>query len=291
MAIPSYTVLTDAELTSGERAKATQARALRDNFLAVIGADNTDASPVPSPIFFSSLRFSPLLTYIPSGATATTSYSGTTTIPHYIEADTVTFGAGTFTPEVQSNGVFTGTIIVRAKTSITISGSAIFNFRSSDVFNFSTAGADHSPYIGGSGGNGLDSGSSATLPQGLSQNESISYSTGDFFQVAGGEDGGGTSTGSIGGKGGGIIIFVAPTITFSAGATLNCSGENGVAAGGTRTGGGGGGVILLSGQTITGDGSATFNVAGGTPYDGFATAGTAGIKVKLDLDSGTLTNL
>lgn len=75
-----------------------------------------------------------------------------------------------------------------------------------------------------------------------------------FFGGAGGNGHTNNSNESQGGKGGGIIILIAPSITFNGG-QLNANGQDGQApvAGDGSAGGGAAGSILIDAQTINGD--------------------------------------
>jgi hypothetical protein len=111
--------------------------------------------------------------------------------------------------------------------------------------------------------------------------------TSGAYILGGGSGGDGGSyagtAGLSGGTGGAAVFIIAPSISFPAGALIDCSGGPGLASSGNGIGaggGGGGGLVVLSAMSYVSQ-AGTINVAGaaGGGNGGFTNAGAGGAGV------------
>ena len=136
------------------------------------------------------------------------------------------------------------------------------------AFGKNAGGAGGAPGAGGGGGI-IATNAYEKL---IESNSSITFGGG------GGGGGGGAGGSGAGGAGAGVIIIVADTIDFDAGATLTADGINGSDGVAANTGGGaggGGGIIILVARVFTAD-AGTKTVTGGSGGNGGTDAGNGG---------------
>ena len=289
----AYSPIATSEKAAGAIVTESLQKRLRDNPI------NT-ATQGPNDLTKRFVEIPPFLRWFGTGQDGPPTFAaGTTTLKSgAIHATTIDFQSGC---AVDIVGPF---FFFHATTSITITGAVsiaggLRTETTDDPIEYDASAAATRPIhqyaIGGGGGlgaHGLDP--QPIYPIGTltpSLNRGIANTNGNGIAVIRGMLGNALLGGSQGGKdstnpnprakGGGIIVFTAPTITFNATGVVNASGESPAAAPGPAfmggSGGAGGGVIVFASQNYTEVAGATTFIGGGVGSAGFL-GGSAGVN-------------
>ncbi len=244
----TWTIITDAELSSGKPIKASQGRHLRDN---VTAAFNGDAGA-------------------PQMNRAAISPGSSGIDLHWVDATVIT-GLGFFEPQdiaVTVSLALPGVSIVRVNGNVTIAAGATLN-----VAQLAASGKVLGALEGQIAGN--DGILAATSGLG-GAGQSISGANRFWNRMRGFMGGKGGDTGAVaGGNGGGVLILIINgNLTIGAGGSINANGADAAWSGATHGGGGAGGtLIVVCAGTLSGG---AFNANGGNGWDGVHGPGGGG---------------